>query len=116
MFLIIVSLEAADITDGMIGYWPLDGNAKDVSGNNYHGELEGKVTWKAAGKVGGAANFDGAGSHIKVAQKELNPVVLDFTVVTWINGYKANLGPPLCPHEVMEGRLIGWATMVEMTL
>ena len=77
-FLIVVSIQAADITDGMIGYWPLDGNAKDVSGNNYHGELEGKVTWKAAGKVGGAANFDGAGSHIKVAQKELNPVVLDF--------------------------------------
>ena len=77
-FLIVVHIHAGgDITKGMIGYWPLDGNAKDVSGNNYHGELEGKVTWKAAGKVGGAANFDGAGSHIKVAQKELNPVVLE---------------------------------------
>ena len=90
LFLIVaVNTHSADITDGMIGYWPLDGNAKDVSGNNYHGELEGKVKWEAAGKVGGAARFDGAGSHIKVAQKELAPIVLDFTVVTWINGYKA---------------------------
>ena len=88
-FLIVVSIQAADITDGMIGYWPLDGNAKDVSGNNYHGELDGKVTWEAKGKVNGAAKFDGAGNHIKVAQKALAPQVLDFTVVTWINGYKA---------------------------
>ena len=87
--LIVVNTQAADITDGMIGYWPLDGNAKDVSGNNYHGELDGKVKWEAKGKVGGAAHFDGAGSHIKVAQKDLKPQVLDFTVVTWINGYKA---------------------------
>ena len=38
-FLIVVSIQAADITDGMIGYWPLDGEAKDVSGNDYHGVL-----------------------------------------------------------------------------
>ena len=88
-FLIVVNTQAGDITKGMIGYWPLDGNAKDVSGNNYHGELDGKVTWEAKGKVNGAARFDGAGSHIKVAQKDLTPNPLDFTVVTWINGYKA---------------------------
>ena len=75
-FLIVVNTQAADITDGMIGYWPLDGNAKDVSGNNYHGELDGKVTWEAKGKVNGAAKFDGAGSHIKVAHKALAPQVL----------------------------------------
>ncbi len=87
-FLIVVSSQAADITDGMIGYWPLDGNAKDVSGNKYHGELDGKVKWEK-GKVNGGANFDGKGSHIKVAQKDLFPETLDFTVVTWINGHKA---------------------------
>jgi len=43
--LITVNIQArGDITEGMIGYWPLDGDAKDVSGNNYHGELDGKVT------------------------------------------------------------------------
>ncbi len=89
-FLIIVNIHARDdITKGMIGYWPLDGNAKDVSGNDYHGELTKGVKWKANGKVGGAAEFDGEGGHIKVAQGELAPEVLDFTVVAWINGYKA---------------------------
>ena len=85
----ILSIQAADITEGLIGYWPLDGNAKDESGNNYHGELDGKVKWEANGRVNGGARFDGKGSHIKVAQKDLMPKTLEFTVVTWINGHKA---------------------------
>ncbi len=88
-FVVDVNTQAADITDGMIGYWPLDGNAKDMSGNNYHGELDGKVKWEANGRVNGGARFDGKGSHIKVAQKDLMPKTLEFTVVTWINGHKA---------------------------
>ena len=88
-FLIVVSIQAADITDGMIGYWPLDGDAKNVSGNDYHGELTKGATWEANGKVGGAAEFDGQGGHIKVAE-HLAPEVVNFTVVTWINGYKVN--------------------------
>ena len=68
----------------MIGYWPLDSNAKDVSSNDYHGELTKGVKWEAKGKV------KGAGGHIRVARKELAPKnLLNFTVVTWINGYKA---------------------------
>ena len=88
LFLAVISTPA-DITKGMIGYWPLDGNAKDESGNDYHGELTKGVKWKANGKVGGAAEFDGEGGHVKVAQGELAPEVLDFTVAAWINGYKA---------------------------
>ena len=45
----------------MIVYLPLGGNAKDVSGNDYHGELTKDVKWEANGKVKGAAKFDGAG-------------------------------------------------------
>ena len=115
-FLIVVNIHAGgDITKGMIGYWPLDGDAKDVSGNDYHGELTKGVKWKANGKVGGAASFDGEGSHIKVAQKDLAPQVLNFTVVTWINGYKAKPGQPSFRLGVTEGRLIGWAIMVALT-
>ncbi|MHC4242784.1 MAG: hypothetical protein ACYSU4_10300, partial [Planctomycetota bacterium] len=28
----------ADITTDLVGYWKLDDNANDSSGNNYHGE------------------------------------------------------------------------------
>ena len=88
-FLIVVSIQAADITDGMIGYWPLDGDAKDVSGNDYHGELIKGAKWAANGKAGGAVEFpDGQGGYIKVAE-HLTLDIVNFTVVTWINGYKA---------------------------
>ena len=88
LFLVVISTPA-DITKGMIGYWPLDGNAKDESGNDYHGELTKGVKWEAKGKVKGAAEFDGEGGHIKVAQDKLKPELLDFTVVFWMNGWKA---------------------------
>ena len=87
-FLIVVNIPA-DITKGLIGHWPLDGNAKDVSGNDYHGELTKGVKWEAKGMVKSAAEFDGAGGHIKVAHGKLKPKVLDFTVVTWMKGWKA---------------------------
>lgn len=32
---------AAGISDGLVGYWPLDGNGKDESGNGHDAELEG---------------------------------------------------------------------------
>ena len=44
----------------MIVYLPLGSNAKDVSGNDYHGELTKGVKWEANGKVKRAAKFDGA--------------------------------------------------------
>ena len=42
--------------------------------------------------VNGGARFDGKGNYIKVAQKDLAPKTLEFTVVTWINGHKAKIG------------------------
>ena len=32
---------AAGISDGLVGYWPLDGNGKDESGNGHDAVLEG---------------------------------------------------------------------------
>lgn len=31
---------AADLTEGLVGYWPLDGNGKDESGNGNDAKLE----------------------------------------------------------------------------
>ena len=31
---------AAELTDGLVGYWPLDGNGNDESGNGHDAELE----------------------------------------------------------------------------
>ena len=36
---------AAEITEGLIGYWPLDGNGSDESGNGHDAELEKGAKW-----------------------------------------------------------------------
>jgi len=37
------SVASGDITGGLVGHWPLDGNATDVSGNGLDGEILGNV-------------------------------------------------------------------------
>lgn len=46
----------------LIGYWPLNGNANDISGYGYHGTTS-NVTWTSAGWVDGSlcATFAGNG-------------------------------------------------------
>jgi hypothetical protein len=42
----------------LVGWWKLDNDAKDSSGNNHHGTLKGDPKW-VTGKIGGALEFDG---------------------------------------------------------
>ena len=43
------------ITDGLVGYWQLDKDTKDYSGNNYHGTIAGSVPL-----IGNYLSFNGA--------------------------------------------------------
>ncbi len=69
---------------GMVGWWPADGNATDIAGNN-HGTLKNGATF-AAGKVGQAFSFDGVDSVVEIA----NEAKFDFdgtdafTIDAWI--------------------------------
>ena len=58
----------ADETRGLIGHWPLQGDARDASGNGRDGTAHG-VDFSAPGpngKPNGAANFDGRKAFIEV--------------------------------------------------
>jgi hypothetical protein len=43
--------------EGLVGHWPLDGNANDVSGHGHHGKIAGATPTQ--GVSGGAYRFDG---------------------------------------------------------
>ena len=48
------------ITDGLLAYWPFDGNANDASGNGVHGTVSGAVlTEDRCGNENSAYGFDG---------------------------------------------------------
>jgi len=56
----------AGISDGLVGYWQLAGNAKDYSGNNYNGTVSGAVSY------GEFYRFDGATSSIQLPDEMIS--------------------------------------------
>ncbi|MBE0535551.1 MAG: hypothetical protein IH624_07765 [Phycisphaerae bacterium] len=52
----------ASLMDGLVGYWPLDGNFKDSSPGGHDAVLLGGTAPFVEGVVGLAADFDGSGS------------------------------------------------------
>src|SRR5262249_6654447 len=62
------SLRAVDcvpLPSGVIGWWPGDGNGKDIYGTN-NGTLLGGVTANAAAIVGSGFRMDGTNGYIQV--------------------------------------------------
>jgi hypothetical protein len=49
----------------LVGWWKLDGDANDFSGNNRHGTLNGNPAY-ATGRVGQALNLDGSDDWVNV--------------------------------------------------
>ncbi len=57
---ITFSLSFADLNDGLVAYYPFNGDAQDASDNGYHGVVNGAThVTDRFGKLNGALNFDG---------------------------------------------------------
>ncbi|MDM8559044.1 LamG-like jellyroll fold domain-containing protein [Candidatus Parabeggiatoa sp. HSG14] len=71
------------LTDGLVAYYPFNGNANDVSGNGNHGTEHGNINY-VQGKYGQAANFDGVNAYIQITPKSDVSKIGNFTIVTWV--------------------------------
>ncbi|UCG57695.1 MAG: hypothetical protein JSU70_22875, partial [Phycisphaerales bacterium] len=60
---LVAGVANADITSGLVGYYPLDegagDTAHDMSGNGHDGTLYNGATWISDGFISGGVNFDG---------------------------------------------------------
>lgn len=92
----------AGLDDGLMAYYPFDGNANDASGNKNHGVLHGtsnggpQLTADASGKANSAYRFDGVDDYISVPNAAtLNPVD-QMTIAFWmrIDGF-TNVWSPI---------------------
>jgi hypothetical protein len=55
--------------DGLIGWWPLDGNTSDISGSEYHGSLSGATSSNDRfGQTNGCYYFDGVNDYINLGR------------------------------------------------
>jgi len=75
----------------LVSWWPGDGNAQDIQGNN-NGTLQGGTTF-SPGMVGQAYSFDGIDDIVEVPDSPtLNIGIDDFSIVAWIRmDYTGNL-------------------------
>jgi len=100
-------------TNGLVGYWPFNGNANDASGNGNNGTVNGaSLSSDRSGITGNAYSFNGTSSSILVANNSSLPSN-NFTISLWFqavyNGnanYGSNLGrylyakgPDICPFR-----------------
>ena len=79
-----ISIANADITAGLVGHWPLDGDPGDAAGNS-DGVVYGDPTWEA-GRKGQAINLDGEYDYVNLPGFSL--VTNTVTFACWINGWR----------------------------
>lgn len=87
IFLIPMVAMAAGFSDSLVGYWPLDGNGKDESGNGHDAKLENGAKWVNNGWINGAMEVDGSGGHA-VVDDGFELVTTEITVAARINGWR----------------------------
>ena len=64
---------AGSLATGLVAYYPFDGNASDMSGNNGHGSIIGATpTTDRYDRVGKAYGFDGVNDRIRINDQALN--------------------------------------------
>ena len=69
-----------DITQGLVGYWPLSGDIKDSSGNDLNTVMHGTVNLNTEG-----ARFDGSSAWLEVpANPKTQLGTEDFSVAGWL--------------------------------
>ena len=73
------------LTDQLVAYYPLNGNANDVSGNGHHGVVYGAtLAQDRHGNDDSAYSFDGVGNYIKIIEEDSFDVVNEITIAAWI--------------------------------
>jgi hypothetical protein len=74
-----------NLTDGLIGYWPFDGNAKDQSGNNNHGTVVGAtLTEDRFGNSNSAYEFNGINNYINCGNNLNITSETTYSISAWI--------------------------------
>jgi hypothetical protein len=84
-----------EITDGLIAYYPFDGNANDASGNGIEGQLNGPtLTTDRNQDPESAYLFDGVNDYINLANSEaLHFGNQDFSISVWYEFPLFEIGP-----------------------
>jgi hypothetical protein len=84
----------ADLNDGLVAYYPFDGNANDESSNRHDGTVNGPtLTEDRFGNANSAYSFDGVNDFIEIANSDTLEIGYhDYTIAAWIKTAPNNNG------------------------
>jgi hypothetical protein len=81
VFFLFLGTANAGISDGLVAYYPFNGNANDESGNGNNGTVNGAtLTTDRFGKTNSAYSFNGTDNEISLSNL---PPIENYSVVMW---------------------------------
>lgn len=104
---LFVGTVQSDLTDGLVAYYPFNGNANDESGNGNHGTIYGAtLTGDRCGNTNSAYSF--YGDYIDIGKDSSLKMTDGLTISAWINmasytPHYQNIISDHAPNEVTEG-------------
>jgi hypothetical protein len=89
MFGMSTTVFSQELSDGLLGYWPLDEGEStttvDLTGNGNDGTIYGDAVWVEEGIFGTALLFDGIDDYVDLGNDEMLELgIEDFTISSWI--------------------------------
>jgi hypothetical protein len=85
VIILINGLAYADICNGLVAYYPFNGNADDASGNYNHGAIYGAtLTTDKDGNANSAYQFDGVDDYIEITNDPSLNEYDNLSILAWI--------------------------------
>jgi hypothetical protein len=86
VFLSLQTFGQVNLSNGLVAYYPFNGNANDASGNGLNGTMLGaSLTTDRNSITGQAMYFDGSGAYVKVNHSSLLQLSNGMSLSYWIN-------------------------------
>jgi hypothetical protein len=81
----LLNSSLADLNNGLVAYYPFNGNANDASGNGNHAIIhDASETVDRFGSASSAYDFNGSSSYIDIPQNPSIDLTTQFTLSAWI--------------------------------
>lgn len=101
---LVITLLAESLSDGLVAYYPFNGNANDETANDLNGIVNGaELTTDKDGHAEAAYAFDGTDDNIRVPHNNLLNLDGDHTISLW-----ANISSGQEPHNGINDILRKW--------
>jgi hypothetical protein len=93
----LVSNARADLTNGLVAYYPFDGNASDMSGNGNDGTVNGAtLSADRHGIAGKSYSFDGVNDYIEVPySSDINSPAFSYSIWVQATALNSNIESPV---------------------